>query len=86
MEDERAVIRRKRIRHETSFKERLLKGAREAREAAELLPAGKARDQLLRKARANETAAYIDEWISSPGLRPPGSMSGAAHKVPRRTG
>ena len=83
MEDERAVIRRKRIRHETSFKERLLKGAREA---AELLPAGKARDQLLRKARANETAAYIDEWISSPGLRPPGSMSGAAHKVPRRTG
>jgi hypothetical protein len=83
MEDERAVIRRKRIRHETSFKERLLKGAREA---AELLPAGKARDQLLRKARANETAAYIDEWISSPGLRPPGSMSGAGHKVPRRTG
>jgi hypothetical protein len=55
-------------------------------ELAELLPTGKARDQLLRKARANETAAYIDEWISSPGLRPPGSMSGAAHKVPRRTG
>jgi hypothetical protein len=86
MAEDRVVIRRKRVKHETSFKERLLKGAREARDAAELLPPGKARDQLLRKARANETAANIDEWISSPGLRPPVALTGAAPKDPRRTG
>jgi len=71
MGDDRPIIRRPRTRQETSFKERLLKSAREAREAAGLLPLGKTRDELLRKARASETAAYIDEWISSPGLQPP---------------
>ena len=86
MGDDRAVIRRKRTRHEVSFRERLLNSAREAREAAELLPLGKMREQLLRKARASETAADIDEWISSPGLRPPAGLSGAAPKSPRRTG
>jgi hypothetical protein len=83
MGDDRAVIRRKRIRHETSFRERLLRSAREAREAAELLPLGKARDQLLRKARDSEMAANIDEWISSPGLRPP-VIGGTGQKTPHR--
>ena len=86
MAGDRVVIRRKRVKHETSFKERLLNSAREAREAAELLPLGKAREQLLRKARASETAAHIDEWISSPGLQPPAGLSGAGQKAPRRTG
>ena len=77
------VIRRKRIRHEASFRERLLKSAREAREEAERLPLGKAREQLLRKARDSELAASIDEWISSPGLRPP-VMGGTGQKTPHR--
>jgi hypothetical protein len=80
MGDDRAVIRRKRIRHEVPFRERLLKSAREAREAAELLPLGKARDQLLRKARDSEMAASIEEWISSPGLRPP-AIGGTGQKT-----
>ena len=86
MAGDRVVIRRKRTRHEISFRERLLNSAREAREAAKLLPAGKAREQLLHRARASEAAADIDEWISSPGLRPPGNLSGAGQKAPRRTG
>ena len=79
------VIMRKRTRHEISFRERLLNSAREAREAAEVLPLGRARDQLLHRARASETAANIDEWISSPGLRPPAGLSAGA-KSPRRAG
>jgi hypothetical protein len=65
------IIRRLRVKHEVSFEARLLKRAREARDAAYLLPPGKKREMLLRQARASEMAAQIDRWISSPGLRPP---------------
>lgn len=65
------IIRRPRVKQETSFEARLLKRAQEAREAAHLLPPGKKREMLLRQARASEMAVQIDRWISSPGLRPP---------------
>lgn len=65
------VIKRRRVKHETSFEARLLKHAQDAREAARRLPPGKKRETLLRQARASETAVQIDRWISSPGLRPP---------------
>ena len=65
------VIRRGSVKQGTSFETRLLARAREAREAARHLPPGKQRELLLRQARASETAAQIDRWISSPGLRPP---------------
>lgn len=64
-------ISRHRMKHDTSFEARLLQHAREVREAARQLPPGKQRETLLRQARASETAAQIDRWISSPGLRPP---------------
>ena len=32
---------------------------------------GQLRDELLRKIRQLETAAHINEWVSSPGLQPP---------------
>jgi hypothetical protein len=38
---------------------------------AEKLPHGKEREALLRTARQLETASQIDQWISSPALRPP---------------
>jgi hypothetical protein len=50
--------------------ERLQQAAQQARDAAEL-PAGKQRDELMRKARQSETAARIDQWLTSPGLQPP---------------
>jgi hypothetical protein len=35
-------------------------------------PVGPARDALIRKIRQIETASHINEWLSSPGLQPPG--------------
>jgi hypothetical protein len=85
MSEDRQITRRPRIRHQISFKERLLNNARQAREAAELLAPGSARDELLRKARASETAAHIDEWVSSPGLRPPTGLDRPGQMAPRRS-
>ena len=65
------VIRRRRVRHDASFEMRLLKHAQDAREAARRLPPGRKRETLLRQARASEMAIQIEQWISSPGLRPP---------------
>jgi hypothetical protein len=42
-----------------------------AKSAAEKLPQGKEREDLLRKARQLETASHINQWLSSPGLQPP---------------
>ncbi len=38
---------------------------------AKSLPVGKEREELLRKARQLETASHVNEWLSSPGLKPP---------------
>jgi hypothetical protein len=35
------------------------------------LPHGPKRDALLRKIRQLETASHMNEWLTSPGLRPP---------------
>jgi hypothetical protein len=45
--------------------------AERLRSEAEKLPQGQERETLLRKARQAETAARVDEWVSSPGLRAP---------------
>ncbi|WFU82096.1 hypothetical protein QA645_04910 [Bradyrhizobium sp. CIAT3101] len=69
--ESKPIVRRHRVRHEISFKDRLLKTAQKAREEAATLPAGPAREHLLQKARQSETAAGIDDWISSPGSQAP---------------
>jgi hypothetical protein len=79
--ESRTIIRRPRVKHELSFKDRLLKSAQEARDEAARLPAGSARDRLLLKARQSETAANIDVWISSPGSPAPENL--ALPKKPR---
>jgi hypothetical protein len=58
-----------------SFKDRLLKNAQKVREEAATLPAGPAREHLLRMARQSETAAGIDDWISSPGSQAPAILA-----------
>jgi len=68
------IVRRRRVKHGTSFKERLLKSAQDAREQAARLPAGPMRERLLLKARQSETAADIDTWVSSPGSPPPADL------------
>ena len=80
-------MRRRRIRHDVSFEDRLARAAQQAREAAELLPPGLDRELLLRKASACETAADIHAWISSPGAEsPPALMHGLVQKAPPHRG
>jgi hypothetical protein len=42
-----------------------------AKNKAQKLPHGKERDALVRMARQLETASKINQWLSSPELRPP---------------
>ena len=35
------------------------------------LPAGRQKDELLKKIRQLETASHISDWLSSSGLQPP---------------
>jgi hypothetical protein len=53
--------------------ERLIKEARLARERekANQSPPGAEREDLLKKVREADVAAHIDEWLNSPGLKPP---------------
>jgi len=64
------MTERRRFKQTTSFKERLLAFAQEARTKAKAVK-GLERDELLRKARRADTAAHIDDWANSPGLQPP---------------
>jgi hypothetical protein len=62
---------RNRRKNLTTMAERLLEAAAEARKQAALLPPGPERRDLLRKAREADTAAHMNDWLTSPGLRPP---------------
>ena len=63
---------RKRIKHKTTFQERLEEEAKQFKAAAEKQPQGsKARELLLRRARQAETASHMNDWLRSPGLVPP---------------
>ena len=53
------------------FEQKWKRLAEEARDEAKKLPPGRARDAMVKKARQLETACHINEWVSSPGLRPP---------------
>lgn len=60
----------RRFNQAKSLKERLALFANEIREKAEQL-SGPERDALLKKARQADTAAHLDDWANSPGLRSP---------------
>ncbi len=62
--------RRRRTRPTTSFEQRLSDAAKALRERASG-SAGSGRENLLRQARQAETAAHINQWLSSPGLASP---------------
>jgi hypothetical protein len=65
------TIKRNRQRNSVPFDQRLQRMAGEAREAAGKLPDGQQRDILLRRARQAETAAHLNELLSSPGPQSP---------------
>jgi hypothetical protein len=54
-----------------SLESRLAEEAKRLREEAKLLPPGALREELIRRAGHAETASHINEWLASPGLRPP---------------
>jgi hypothetical protein len=64
-------MQRRRFKNTLTFPDRLAKEAERLREEAKTKPPGPERDGLLRKARQADTAAHIDQWVSSPGLKPP---------------
>ena len=62
---------RQRFIQTKSLKERLLEEAQTLRDQAKLLPFGPIRDAALKKARQAEAAAHMDDWLTSPALKPP---------------
>jgi hypothetical protein len=50
---------------------RLTEESQRLRKEAQGTPPGIARDRLIRRARQAETAAHMQEWLRSPGLKPP---------------
>lgn len=62
---------RNRTPQTTSLKDRLASFAKEVRDKAAGLRPGPERDALLKKARQADTAAHLDDWANSPGLKPP---------------
>lgn len=64
-------MKRQRIKHTVALEQRLIQEAHDLREAAKALPSCAKRESLLRRARQDETAAHITEWLNSPGLRVP---------------
>jgi hypothetical protein len=63
--------KRRRFKQTTTLEERLAEEARHFRAQAKLLPPGPQREGLLRKARQDEAASLMSEWLNSPGLQPP---------------
>ncbi|WP_371259204.1 hypothetical protein [Bradyrhizobium sp. WSM1743] len=70
---------RHRVKQTRSLEERMAEQAANLKEQAAQLPAGKARDDLLKRAKVAETASRINDWINSPGLRPRNSPGTNVH-------
>jgi len=51
--------------------QRLEEQAKRLRKEAKSTPRGVEREKLIRRAREAETAARINEWLTSPGLQAP---------------
>jgi hypothetical protein len=62
---------RRRFKNILSFPDRLEQEAKALKDQACEMRPSKQRETLLRKARQLETAAHINEWLTSPGLSPP---------------
>jgi hypothetical protein len=59
------------IRRKITIEQNWLQQSEEAKSEAEKLPYGKEREALVRKARQLKTASQINQWLSSPALKPP---------------
>jgi hypothetical protein len=66
-----AIMERRRLKQTSPLDQRLEEQAKRLRKEAQGTPPGVERDKLIRRARQAETAAHIQQWLSSPGLQPP---------------
>jgi hypothetical protein len=64
-------MQRRRFKQATPLDQRLEEQAKRLRKEARGTPPGVQREKLVRRARQAETAAHLQEWLSSPGLQPP---------------
>ena len=62
---------RRRFKQSTTLEQRLAEEAKELRSVAKMLPRGPAREEMLRRARHDEAAVHMNEWLRSPGLKSP---------------
>jgi hypothetical protein len=62
---------RRRFKQQLPLRARLQLAAQECLEAAEVERSENERETLLRAAQRYRIAADLEEWLSSPGLRPP---------------
>ena len=69
--DQARPFQRPRFKQSEPLEIRLAAEAARLRDEAKLMRPGFERDQLLRKARHIEAASHMNEWLTSPGLRPP---------------
>lgn len=65
------MVTGRRLTKRQSLKDRLLTEAKNLREKASQLAFGSVRHAALKQARHIEAEAHMDDWINSPGLRPP---------------
>ena len=65
------IKRRNRFKQTQVLEERLAADSKLARELARKLPPGAEREGLLKRARRNDVAAHMSEWLRSPGLQKP---------------
>ena len=65
------MMEQQRFTQKSSLHDRLIALAQQTREKASLLAPGLEQQEMLRKARQADTAAHMDEWLNSPGLRSP---------------
>ncbi|MCA6101743.1 hypothetical protein [Bradyrhizobium australafricanum] len=63
--------KRRRFKQTQSLKERLAEGAMRPRSQAKALSPSAKKEALLRRARQDETAANLTEWLTTPGSRAP---------------
>jgi hypothetical protein len=64
-------IRERSMTGKITIEEKWLQQSETAKSEAEKLPHGKEREALARKARQLKTASQINQWLSSPELKPP---------------
>jgi hypothetical protein len=69
------MLKRRRVKQTSSLSERLVQNVEHLEAQLATLPPGPERELLIKRIRQNETAAHIDEWLKSPGLRAPQDAS-----------